>query len=370
MRVLIINSVYGVGSTGRICSDLVKKLKSEGHSVLVGYGRDCKPINIDKNELIQIGNRWNFLLHAIQTRLFDNHAFTSTLATKKFLKKVEEFNPELIWIHNIHGYYINAKVLFDWLKEHEEIKIKWTLHDCWAFTGHCAYFEMKKCERWKTECNHCPQIRSYPATIFLDKTKKNYYRKKKCFTNVPHMTIITPSEWLKKLVKKSYLSSYPVTVIHNKIDNNLFKPLNSNFRGEYNLIEKFVILGVANVWDDRKGLEDFIKLSRFLTENMVIVLIGLSKKQEKNLPGNCISISKTSNTAELVKWYNTADVFFNPTHEDNFPTVNLEAKSCGCKVITYDVGGSIETIDLENDFVVNENDIESVSKIIQELSEE
>jgi glycosyltransferase involved in cell wall biosynthesis len=337
--VLQINTVCGVGSVGRIVRQIHEALREKGHESYIAYGR--KPLGCDG--AIRIGGDFDVYFHVFLTRVFDLHGFGSKKATKKFLKIVEEINPDIIHLHNIHGYYLNIEVLFDFLKSFDK-PVVWTLHDCWAFTGHCSYFTYAKCERWKTGCYSCPEKKSYPRSVIFDNSKSNYARKKKAFAGVKNMTLVTPSQWLAGLVKESFLGDYPVQVIPNGIDTEVFKPTPSDFKKRYGLDGKFLILGVANVWERRKGFDYFLDLSKYLSDDEIIVLVGLSDERIKNLPNNIIGIKRTNSAKELAEIYTAADVFFNPTLEDNYPTVNLEAQACGTYVITFDSGGAKETI--------------------------
>ena len=339
MKVLQINTVCGVGSVGRIVRQIHEALQEKGHESYIAYGR--KPLGCDG--AIRIGEDLDVYFHVFLTRVFDLHGFGSKKATKKFLKIVEEINPDIIHLHNIHGYYLNIEVLFDFLKSFDK-PVVWTLHDCWAFTGHCSYFTYAKCERWKTGCYSCPEKKSYPRSVIFDNSKSNYARKKKAFTGAKNMTLVTPSQWLAGLVKESFLRDYPVQVIPNGIDTEVFKPTPSDFKKRYGLDGKFLILGVANVWGKRKGFDYFLDLSKYLSDDEIIVLVGLSDERIKNLPNNIIGIKRTNSAKELAEIYTAADVFFNPTLEDNYPTVNLEAQACGTYVITFDSGGAKETI--------------------------
>lgn len=344
MKVLLINSVCGIGSTGRICTDLAQKFEAEGHEVKIAYGRKATVPAQFQKYAVRIGTDFDCRMHAVQTRLFDTHGFGSKHATRKFLEWAEAYKPDLLWLHNLHGYYINIEMLFDWIKKHLEMQVRWTLHDCWAFTGHCSYFTAVKCKQWTSHCSYCPQLRRYPACYAMSSVSKNFDRKCMAFTGVKNMTIITPSKWLADLVKQSFLKEYPVEVHYNTIDTNVFKPTPSDFRERYGLQDKFIVLGVANVWEERKGLYDFYKLAQMLDDRYAIVLVGLSKKQIKALPKNIRGIERTNSPQELAAIYTAADVFVNPTYEDNYPTVNLEAQACGTRVITYDTGGCRETM--------------------------
>jgi len=339
LKVLQINTVCGVGSVGRIVRQIHEALREKGHESYIAYGR--KPLGCDG--AIRIGEDLDVYFHVFLTRVFDLHGFGSKKATKKFLKIVEEINPDIIHLHNIHGYYLNIEVLFDFLKSFDK-PVVWTLHDCWAFTGHCSHFTYAKCERWKTGCYSCPEKKSYPRSVIFDNSKSNYARKKKAFTGAKNMTLVTPSQWLAGLVKESFLRDYPVQVIPNGIDTEVFKPTPSDFKKRYGLDGKFLILGVANVWGKRKGFDYFLDLSKYLSDDEIIVLVGLSDERIKNLPNNIIGIKRTNSAKELAEIYTAADVFFNPTLEDNYPTVNLEAQACGTYVITFDSGGAKETI--------------------------
>lgn len=363
MKVLQINSVCGVGSTGRIATDLYKVLEEQGHECVIAYGRGTAPEGI---KTIKIGTDFDNYMHVAKTRLFDKHGFGSTKATKEFIKKVKEYDPDVIHLHNIHGYYINIEILFDYLKKSNK-KVIWTLHDCWAFTGHCAYFDYVGCEKWKNDCKNCPQKKEYPNSLVIDNSNWNFKRKKEIFTGLKDLTIVTPSKWLAGLLNESYLSEYKVKVINNGIDLDVFKPTKSDFRKRYGLEDKYIVLGVASVWDRRKGLNYLVELSEKLDNSYKIIVVGVTEKQKDKLPQNMIGITKTNNIKELVEIYSAADVFVNPTLEDNFPTTNLEALACGTPIITFDTGGSIECIDKECGKIVKSK---TISEIISYITEE
>lgn len=367
MKVLLINEVFGTTSTGKICAQIAEQLEAEGCDVKVAYGRWKKVPDKYQRFAHYIGSAYEVKLHVLQTRLFDLHGFGSVRVTKKFLKWAESFQPDLIWLHNLHGYYINIELLFAWIKMHPEMQVRWTLHDCWAFTGHCAYFSAVNCEQWKTGCKNCPQLRKYPACYGLGAVEQNYARKKKAFSGVCNMVLITPSKWLANLVKQSFLKDYPVEVHYNRINRDDFKPTSSDFRKRHNLENKIVVLGVASIWDERKGIGDFYQLANMLTDQYAIVLVGLTEKQIRKLPQNIIGIERTSSPKELAAIYTAADVFVNPTHEDNYPTVNLEAQACGAKLITYNTGGSVETLEDGIHRVVDCGDVFGLKREIEAI---
>ena len=361
MRVLLINSVCGIRSTGRICTDLAAEFEAKGDEVKIAYGRENVPEQF-KKYAVRIGNDLDVKLHGLRTRLLDEHGMGSRAATKWFLAWADSYDPDLLWLHNIHGYYINYKLLFAWIKTRPNMEVRWTLHDCWAFTGHCSYFTMVKCEQWKSHCSYCVQKKRYPSSILRDNCKENFDRKRAAFTGVKNMTLITPSQWLADLVKQSFLKEYPVEVRYNIIDTNAFKPTPSDFRERYELLDKKIALGVASVWDERKGLPDLLKLAELLDDNWRIVIVGLNKKQLTALPENVIGIERTNSTKELAEIYSAANVFVNPTYEDNFPTVILEAEVCGTRVVTYDTGGCREGVKREDSVIVAVGNVEALKQ--------
>lgn len=352
MKILFINSFFNHGSTGRICVELAEKYSSEGNEVKIAYGRNAIVPDKYRKYAVRIGSDLDIKLHGIYTRLFDKHGFASKKATEKFLKWADKFDPDLLWLHNIHGYYINIEMLFKWIKKRPNMQVKWTLHDCWTFTGHCAYFTMAKCYKWKTHCSQCVQKRSYPGSILCDNSSNNFERKKAAFCGVKNMTLITPSNWLADLVKESFLKEYPVEVIYNEIDKTVFKPTPSDFREKYGLTDKKIVLGVASVWDERKGLWDFFKLRDMLDESYAIVIVGLTKKQLKNLPKNILGISKTNNTKELAEMYTAADVFVNPSKEETYGMTTKEAESCGTQTLVYSNTACEEVMDKSKSMAV------------------
>lgn len=344
MKILLVNSVCGVTSTGRICTDLAKAYLESGHEVKIAYGRDDKGMPEEYAAYRKrIGTDFDVRLHGLQTRLLDQHGFGSRRATEQFLKWVDEYRPDVLHLHNLHGYYINVELLFRYIKE-RGIPTVWTLHDCWAMTGHCTYFSACGCEKWRTQCEHCPQKHEYPQSSGLDSSAENYRRKKAAFTGVRNLLITTPSAWLKSLVEQSYLRDYPVQVVRNGIDTFIFKPVKSDLRAQYGLAEQKIVLGVANGWGERKGLKYMKRLAGDLPAGWKVVLVGLSGEQLEQLPGNMIGIRRTNSPQELAAWYTAADVFVSPTLEDNYPTTILEAQACGTPVAVFASGGAPETV--------------------------
>lgn len=363
MKVFQINSTCGFGSTGRIAVDILKELEKNGGEGIIAYGRNSAPENVNS---YRIGSDLHVKIHGVLSRITDRQGFYGTSATKRLIEKIKDYNPDIIHLHNIHGYYLNVAILFDFLKEYNK-PIVWTLHDCWAFTGHCAFFSFSGCEKWKTECNTCPLKKDYPTSLVMDNSKKNYKQKKELFTKPENITFVTPSYWLKDLTEKSFLGKYPVKVINNGIDLTKFKPTESDFRQKNNLQDKFIILGVASVWEERKGLKDFIELNEMLSENEKIVLVGLDDNQLATLPKSIIGIKRTNSIEELAELYSAADVFVNPTYEDNYPTTNLEAISCGTPVVTYITGGSPESVFEGNGFSVPQGDVKGIYDAIKKV---
>lgn len=364
MKVLQINTVCGRGSTGRIATDLLSCLKESGDTGIIAYGIGPM-LNAKQEETYNIDTKIEYCVHNALSRITDKEGYYSFFATKRLIKKVQEYKPDVIHLHNIHGHYLNYKMFFSFLKE-SKIPVIWTFHDCWPFTGHCSYFTMVKCEQWKSHCSYCSQLRCYPACYTRGNVNNNFARKMQCFTGLDNLVIVTPSKWLAGLVKESFFKEYPVRVINNGIDLTKFHIKKDNkFRSKYELEGKTVILGVASEWSERKGYSDFIKLSGELSENQKIVMVGVNDKQAEELPNSIIAIKKTNSVEELAEIYNTADVFFNFTYEDNFPTVNLEAMACGTPVITYRTGGSIEPITKDNGFVVEQGNYMKALELVE-----
>lgn len=361
MKILLINSVCGVGSTGKICVDLAKLIVSQGDDCVIAYGRG-EAKGYDKT--YKISSSFGNKLHYLKSRLFDKHGLGSAFATRKFIKFIQDYNPDVIHLHNIHGYYLNYKILFNFLKTYEG-KVIWTMHDMWPVTGHCAC--TLECEKWKTKCYKCSLKKEYPKTIFSRATK-NYFLKQSYFNGVKNLTIVTVSEWLKGELKKSFLSKYEIKVLNNGIDLSLFKPTESDFKVKNDLENKKILLAVADKWVERKGFNDFIELSKLLDDDTKLVMVGLTEEQKNNLPANILGITRTDNQQQLVEIYTAADLFINLTYSDNFPTVNLESLACGTPVLTYRTGGSPEMLTDKTGFIVDQGNIDAVVKIVKNFT--
>lgn len=363
MKVLQINVTANRGSTGRIAEGIGKLIINVQGISLIAYGRNA---NSSRSRLLKIGSRPFQFIHLLLSRLFDLHGCGSYLDTYFFIKKIKKEKPDIIHLHNIHGYYLNYSLLFKFLKK-LNAKVVWTLHDCWAFTGHCSHFETVNCQKWKTGCFSCPLVNEYPKS-FLDFSKRNYRNKKLLFSTMKEMTIVSPSKWLNKMVNSSFLMQYDLKVINNGINLNDFRIVNEPLEERDEIDSRFIILGVASIWTKQKGFYDFIELSKIIGDNFVIILIGLNSQQIDMLPNNIIGLQKTENVFELAKYYSNANVFFNPTHEDTFPTTNIEALACGTPVITYDTGGSAEIVDSKTGNVVEKGDLNSVLDLLNKMA--
>lgn len=358
MKVLMINSVCGIGSTGRICTDIAERLEAAGHDCRIACGRGAIPERYKKYAM-RVGNDLSTYMHGAQARVFDNAGFGSRGATRKLIKQIEEYDPDVIHLHNLHGYYLDVETLFAYLKKAKK-PVAWTLHDCWAFTGHCPHFSAAGCEKWKTQCYACTEKRHYPASLLLDRSRANYLRKKTLFSCVDDLTIVTPSNWLATQVRQSFLGDYPTEVIYNGIDGTVFCDTPSELRKRYGLENRKIALGVANIWDERKGLPYMLRLAKLLGDDWVVVLLGLSAKQIAALPSNIIGITRTRDISELAAWYSVADVYVNTSAEETMGMTTAEAISCGTPVAAFHTTATPEVVG-ENGMTVRYGDVNELA---------
>lgn len=363
MKVVQINSVSGYGSTGKICVGISKVLNNHGieNYILYSEGKSDYPQSIKCSEFFP-------KFQALKSRIKGNYGFNSNKTTKRLILELERIKPDIVHLHNLHSHNCNLEVLMDYLRN-KDIKVIWTFHDCWAFTAYCPYFVMAKCDQWKTGCNKCVQYKSF--SWIKDRSEWLYNKKRNAFSDM-NLTIVTPSQWLADLIKQSFLQNYSVKVINNGIDLSVFKPIESDFRIKNGISEdQFLILGVAIQWGQRKGVDVFIRLAERLdNKKFRIVLVGTDNIVDKQLPENVISLHRTSNQQELAEIYTAADLFVNPTREDNFPTVNLEANACGTPVLTFRTGGSPECINEKSGMVVDCDDEEALYNAILKIKNE
>lgn len=359
----MINAVCGSGSTGRIVTDLCDVLKNKGDSVKVAYGVGTAT-RIEADDAIKISSKLGYYTHNALSRLTDRAGFYSHTATRRLISAIEEFKPDVIHIHNLHGYYVNIKMIFQYLAN-KDIPVVWTLHDCWTMTGHCAHFSYIHCDKWIAGCHHCPQLRAYPKCYFLDRSARNYAEKKKLFTSVERMIIVTPSEWLAGIVRKSFLSKFEVQVIPNGIDLNVFKPTPSDFRERYGLENKKIVLAVSNVWIEKKGFSDVCKLSQMLDRDQFqVVMVGLTEKQMNCVPQTILPIQRTSSAEELAQIYTAADIFVNLSYEETMGMVTAEALACSVPCFVYNQTAVPEVVDMKSGKIFQAGDIESLCKAL------
>lgn len=376
MTVLQVNPVVRfTTSTGRIMQEIGECAIRHGWNSYIAYakGRET-PSGLFRNStsdlsliegcgssLIPVGNVVSVVAHLMNTRLFDRHGLSSVHATKTLVNRMKRISPDIVHLHNLHGYYLNYRILFDFLKK-SGVPVVWTLHDCWPFTGHCYYYSAVGCRKWEYGCESCPQLSTFPASIFMDRSRRNYLEKCKAFNslNPDQLTVVCVSEWMKGEIKRSFMRNIDCKVIHNGIDTSIFYPRPAihhyDIKKKLGIpVKKKIILAVASVWSKHKGIEDLLALSRLLEKDELMVVVGMSEKSR--LPSNIINLGRISSLDRLAEIYSVADVFINPTYQDNFPTVNLEAQACGTPVITYDTGGSPESISRETGAIVKTGDI-------------
>ena len=370
-KLLQINPVIRTNtSTGRIMQEIGELAIANGWDSYIAYSGGRDGIKPCKSKLIPVGGKLSVALHGIWTRLTDRHGLASVIATKRFVRKIKELQPDIIHIHNIHGYFLNYKVFFEYLSA-ANIPVVWTVHDCWLYTGHCYHYAGAGCDKWKTGCGGCTQRKAFPASYFADRSRQNFLDKRAAFMSVKDLTIVTVSDWMKEEMSCSFLKDCRFEVIHNGIDLDVFDvhPDDKALREKYGLGDRKIILGLASIWSKEKGWDDFLEMSGMLDEDEVIVMVGVSEDQMKRLPSNIVGIRRTENLTQLAELYSAAAAFVNPTWQDNYPTVNLEAIACGTPVVTYRTGGSVEAVTEKTGFVVEQGDVKGLLEAVRRIAE-
>lgn len=362
--VLQINGAANWGSTGRIAEEINKVAFNEGWDTWMAYGRRASS---SASHLLRIGNRISNLESLIEARLFDNDGLSSRIATRTLVKELGILRPDIIHLHNIHGYQLNYQKLFKFLKD-SKTNVVWTLHDCWPFTGHCSHFISCGCKKWEKGCCDCPQQRDYPSSWLFDRSKENYETKKKVFNSINSLYLVPVSKWMGTMVRKSFLAEHPIRVIYNGIDINIFKPCGSSIKKKLNIEGKVMLLGVATAWSNEKGLMDYYALSELLDNlKYQIVLVGLTEKQVQSLPPQIIGVKKVT-INELVLYYSAADIVLNLSYAESFGLTTIEGMSCGTPGIVYDRTASPELITNDTGIVVKAGSITDLVKAITDIS--
>lgn len=361
-----INTVVNYTSTGRIAEGIGKEALAAGWRSVIAFGRHRRS---SVSETIDLCDPLGTAAHVLYTRVADRHGLHSRRATVRLIRELERVSPDVIHLHNIHGYYLDYRQLFRYLRETRRFVV-WTLHDCWPFTGHCCYFDAADCHRWVTGCGQCPLLHTYPTSLFVDRSAANWAEKRELFTGLSHMQIVTPSHWLATQVAASYLRHHPCETIHNGVDLEVFRPRTNECCGSQLAFERqHLVLAVASDWGPRKGLDQVVALRQLLPrETFDIAVVGVTKKQAVGLPAGIAAILRTESVDQLASLYSRATVFVNPTLADNFPTTNVEALACGTPVVTYETGGSPEAIDAGTGAVVGKGDVSGAAREILRLA--
>lgn len=364
MKVLLINSVCGSGSTGRIVSEIWKLLKAQGHEVKVAYGIGQASL-VSIEDTYRINNKMGYYLHNALARITDRAGFYSIYHTIKLVRYIKAYKPDVVHLHNLHGFYINISILFRFLAS-INVKVIWTLHDCWGITGHCAHYSYEGCYKWQNECYDCSLKKSYPQSLLLDQSRRNFNDKLNLYSKIEDLTITTPSEWLAGVVRNSVLlRGRNVYAIPNGIDLDVFKPTPSDLRRKYDILETdILLLGVSSVWYFKKGFEDFKKIASKLPYNYKLMMVGLNKDQMQELSDKVIGIERTHDANELAAIYTMADVFLNLSYEETMGLVTAEALACGTPAIVYDKTAVPEVVDDKSGVVVEAGNIDAVINAI------
>lgn len=361
MKIVAINTVAEVyNAPGRIMTDICRAINDNGGDALAVYGRGEPPLGINSYHM---GGKFDFYSHTLKSRITDSEGLHSVVATRKMLDEVERFEPDIVHLHNLHGHYLNYRLLFDWLKT-TGVPVVWTLHDCWAFTGHCAYYSSVKCNGWLTGCKQCKHIREYPRS-YIDRARYNFAKKTDVFTSLDRLTIVPVSQWLANEVASSFLNKYSVKVIPNGIATDIFRRVPAEFRSR-----TFRILGVASNWENRKNLQFFIDLA-YNSPTAIVYLAGrLSRKQRKKLPKNILLVGEVKDCQEMAHVYSSVDMFINASDSETFGMTTIEAMSCGLPVIVNNTTALPEVIAGDSAFVTDIRDKKKVLTLIEKIKNE
>ncbi len=337
----MINTVP-TGSHGRLMDDLRRASEAAGFETMLAVGRGAD----GHDRAVPIGTRRDVRLHGLLTRAFDAHGRGSRRATEAFVDALRLFRPDLLHMHNLHGYYLHIETLFRYIRE-SRVPTVWTLHDAWALTGHCSHYMRVGCDRWRTCCHGCPQKREYPASLWLDASRRNYQVKRSAYQHQPNLTVVSPAQWLFDALEASILRDARRVLIPNGIDLSLFSPArDETMRARYGVAPgQAMLLAVAAPFDERKGFSDALRIAESVGGRVRLVMVGLTDRQLRGLPAHVTGIRRTDGPEALVALYGEADCLVNPTYEDTYPTVNMEAIACGTPVAAYRVGGCADQID-------------------------
>lgn len=363
-KILQVNATCNWGSTGQICEGIAETADNDGWDCYIAHG--SRYVNITKFQAYEVGDRNSNYKHIAYSMIFGRHGLASSKETRELVEYIKNLNPDVIHLHNIHGYYLNYKILFDYLNS-VQIPVVWTLHDCWSFTGHCTHFDHIGCEKWKSECSSCPLTHTDYKSLFFDRSKANFLEKKKCFTSKSNMVIVTVSDWLRQKASESFLKIHPIKTIYNGIDTNVFKYQPSDIK-ESLVGDKKMLLAVATDWDKNKGLYDYIELSKILPHDYQIVMVGVSGKIRKLLPHNIVTLERTHNVTALVELYSAAEIVMNLSYLETFGLTTVEGMACGTPSIVYNKTASPELVTPETGRVVEAGHIEDVLSAISEIS--
>lgn len=357
-RLLQINTVASGASTATLMHFIDAEARRRGYLTAIAYGRGALPEAAARaTQYYRIGSAATIALHVAATRLADAHGLMSRHATRRLLAFIDSFDPDVVYLHNIHGYYLNYPILFEYLRR-RGCKVVWHLHDCWPFTGHCAFYQAAGCSRCHTdECSRCGSRLSYPRSFF-SRAHANYRRKKASFTGLPDIDIIAVSRYLAEEVRLSFLRGYRIHTVVNGVDTAVFAPPATDGHSD-----RRCVLAVANVWTAEKGLLDLLALRRHLPEDYSIVVAGRMPRGF-SLPEGISHTGIIRDPDALARLYGRASVYVSLSRQEGCPLTTAEALACGTPVVAYDVCGvSAETPSGVAAFVAP-GDIAAVAKAI------